>query len=266
MATFFLSGMDGIKWLLFQELSSSAFRFLGAAGGHRFCECGAVAWKVLVNLILWKDPELASLLRLPRTAPSLPKTRFCHETRAHASALGSICSLDKAFWNKNFIGKLTGFDHSSACPCLQLTMWTSKVLFSTSFAFHRSLPGRVEWYWIEAQGSCLIKLEPYNFVERREWCPLSWRLPWWAQCISYVPDVLNMAEELVLGVWFASLYEVTGLYIKPNLTQPPGVSSLLPRRKWHRTGRQWCPVLSVQKVLCGFVRGTRRWPMYFPMA
>jgi len=30
-------------------------------------------------------------------------------------------------------------------------------------------------------------------------------------CISYGPDVLNMAEELVVGVRFASLYEVTGL-------------------------------------------------------
>ena len=59
-------------------------------------------------------------------------------------------------------------------------------------------------------------LEPYNFVKRREWCALPWGPPWWEQCISYGTDVLNMAKVPVVGVWFASLYEVTGLYLNPT--------------------------------------------------
>ena len=51
-----------------------------------------------------------------------------------------------------------------------------------------------------------IRLEPYNFVERREWCPLLWGPPWSAQCISYGRTVLNMVEVPVVGVWLAPLY------------------------------------------------------------
>jgi len=48
------------------------------------------------------------------------------------------------------------------------------------------------------------QLEPYNFVESREWWPLSCGPPWWAQCISYGPDELNMVEVPVVRVWFST--------------------------------------------------------------
>jgi len=39
-----------------------------------------------------------------------------------------------------------------------------------------------------------LKLEPYDFVERREWWTLPWGPPWWARCFPYGRTVLNMAE------------------------------------------------------------------------
>ena len=40
---------------------------------------------------------------------------------------------------------------------------------------------------------CRTGLEPWK-VEKREWWPLPWEPPWWAQCIPYGKTGLNMAS------------------------------------------------------------------------
>jgi len=102
------------------------------------------------------------------------------------------------------------FSHSF--PSIELTCY---LLTTVAYVYYYMVLYMIMTRKVKLEDSNFLSnkpcLELYNFVERREWRPLPWGPPWWAQYIYYGPDVLNMAEVPVVGVWFASLYEVTGL-------------------------------------------------------